>query len=122
LVLVFSLPFCLLLPDGDYSVRVDDDLVTLNLTKSQKIEEKLNSLHLHFLITVILKMFVTTSEFNDDLISNVLKGVKLRNTIIHESNLEVSEKDAKNILLSVKKMAGVLMGDIDQFYNESLSA
>ena len=57
----------------------------------------------YFLITVILKMFVTTNEFDDDLISNVLKGVKLKNTIIHESNLEVSEKDARNILLSVKK-------------------
>ena len=33
LVLVFSLPFCLLLPDGDYPVKLDGDTVTLNLTK-----------------------------------------------------------------------------------------
>jgi hypothetical protein len=34
LILVFSLPFCLLLPDGDYQIRLDkDEVVTLNLTK-----------------------------------------------------------------------------------------
>lgn len=33
-VKVFSLPFCLLLPDGDYPVKlVDDDTVNLNLSK-----------------------------------------------------------------------------------------
>jgi hypothetical protein len=32
--LVFSLPFCLSLPDGDYQVKIDkDEIVTLNLTK-----------------------------------------------------------------------------------------
>lgn len=32
--LVFSLPFCLLIPDGDYQVKLDkDEMVTLNLTK-----------------------------------------------------------------------------------------
>jgi uncharacterized protein (UPF0332 family) len=34
LVLVFALPFCLLLPDGDYAVKLaDDDIVNLNLSK-----------------------------------------------------------------------------------------
>lgn len=34
LTLVFSLPFCLLLPDGNYQVKTDkDEIVTLNLTK-----------------------------------------------------------------------------------------
>jgi|GEM_PF-1848807 hypothetical protein len=32
--LVFSLPFCLLLPDGDYQMKLDkNEIVTLNLTK-----------------------------------------------------------------------------------------
>jgi hypothetical protein len=34
MTLVFSLPFCLLLPDGNYQVKLDkDEIVTLNLTK-----------------------------------------------------------------------------------------
>ena len=34
MVLVFSLPFCLLLPDGDYKVKLaKDDIITINLTK-----------------------------------------------------------------------------------------
>lgn len=34
MVLVFPLPFCLLLPDGDYPIKLgDNDIVNLNLTK-----------------------------------------------------------------------------------------
>jgi hypothetical protein len=42
--LAFSLPFCLLLPDNNYLVRLDkDDIVTLKLTKTipQQYDERL---------------------------------------------------------------------------------
>jgi hypothetical protein len=44
MTLVFSLPFCLLLPNGDYQVKLDkDETVTLNLTKviSKIFDERL---------------------------------------------------------------------------------
>lgn len=81
---------------------------------SEAVERKLNSLHLHLLVTTILKLIVTSEAFNDELVNNMTTGIGLRNKIIHESKLDISEQEARNVLQNVRKMAGILMDDISQ--------
>lgn len=84
----------------------------------EKAENDLSSQGIYFLVNTILKIFVKSSEFSEDLIKKVSEGISLRNKIIHKSKLDVSEQDARKVLGDVRTMARILSEDIGKQYEK----
>lgn len=76
------------------------------------VTKKLISLRLYSLVTTILRLFVKSIKFDDKLEKQILYGISLRNKIIHESELQITLKDAKSTIDNVRTLAGVLMEDL----------
>jgi hypothetical protein len=66
------------------------------------IKKQILKMPLHNLITIILRLIVSSDELTN-LISNIKSAITLRNKIIHEAELNVSEKQAKKIIEDVTK-------------------
>jgi hypothetical protein len=78
------------------------------------VKKRLTSSGLTFLINTILRIFVTSNEFTDDLITRLEEGIKLRNKVIHQTKLDVSESEARSLLRDVKETARILACDLDK--------
>jgi len=80
-----------------------------------KVERKLMSLNLHLLITTILKMTVKSDQFTDEFIDKIVNSIRLRNKIIHESQLSVKEQDAKTAIKNVTTIARILLDEMTEY-------
>ena len=137
-----QLPFMMLMLDADksidegkyflsviYAITALESIVKFYVmlyARRKNISEgetkKLISLRLYTLITTKLRLFVTSTRFDDKLEEQILYGIRIRNKIIHESELEITEKDANSIIDNVRTMASVLMEDFDTHYENPDSA
>jgi hypothetical protein len=80
----------------------------------EKVIDNLLNLRLQLLLTTILRIFVNSKEFDDELITRIQKGITLRNKIIHESNLDISKETANDVINNVKKIVNILIFDLDE--------
>lgn len=86
---------------------------------SEKVEKNLTSARLTFLVTTILRIFVNSSELTEDLISKIEEGIKIRNRVIHQTKLDVSKQEARNVIQNVREMARILAIDLSRFDNHA---
>ena len=82
----------------------------------KKVEERLLSSSLNLLVTTILKMTLKSSQFTDDLVQELVNSIRLRNRIIHESQLEVDQDDAKLAIKNVSATARILIDEMTEYY------
>lgn len=83
-------------------------------TFSDRVIDNLLSLGLQFQLSTILKIFVVSKKFEDNLIDKAREGIRIRNKIIHQSDFNVNKEKAKEIIQNIKEIVAILIYDLNK--------